>query len=197
MKTWLALGTALLLVLPAACKKVEKPGEIHRPSFALTDQNGKTVSVEDFRGKVVVMNFIYTRCPDPNMCVMITRKTRGLHESLTPEENAKTEFLSITLEPEYDHPEVLLEYAKHHGVDFPSHHLLTGEPEKVHELLVKEFRVAYTKSAEGLIPHEMKTTILDLSGAIDEEYIGNLWTFGEVRGKIDALLAGAGGKRGG
>ncbi|MGH9392211.1 MAG: SCO family protein, partial [Vicinamibacteria bacterium] len=96
MKTMLAALATLGLLLPAACQQIERPGEIRRPTFELTDQNGQGVRPEDFRGKVVVMNFVYTRCPDPNMCPMITAKTRGLHESLSPELRERTEFLSIT-----------------------------------------------------------------------------------------------------
>ncbi len=87
-------------------------GKKPAPDFTLTDQRGQTVSLRDFRGKAVVLTFIYTNCPD--VCPVIARTLRTAHEMLP--ENARDDvvLLAVTLDPEHDTEEALQDFSATH-----------------------------------------------------------------------------------
>ena len=80
------------------------------PPFTLTSQDGKPVALADLRGKVVAVTFIYTGCPD--FCPLLTQKMVDVQDALGADFGAKIAFVSITLDPEHDTPEVLKDYAQ-------------------------------------------------------------------------------------
>jgi cytochrome oxidase Cu insertion factor (SCO1/SenC/PrrC family) len=102
-------------------------------AFTLTDQNRRQVSLKDFSGKVVLLNFIYTHCK--TVCPLETRELRKLQESLGPLMGRDVLFLSITIDPKRDTQAVLRQYGERHGVDFRSWRFLTGPEEKIREIL--------------------------------------------------------------
>src|SRR6059058_4446666 len=79
------------------------------PPFALTAQDGAPVTLADLRGKVVAVNFIYTACPD--ICPLLTQKLVEVQDALGDSFGDKIQFVSVTLDPEHDTPEVLKDYA--------------------------------------------------------------------------------------
>ena len=83
------------------------------PQFTLTSQDGKPVALVDLRGKVVVVAFIYTQCPD--ICPMLTQKMVEIQDELGADFGPKVAFVSISLDPEHDTPEVLKDYAQFWG----------------------------------------------------------------------------------
>src|SRR3954447_14706781 len=85
------------------------------PDFTLTSQDRKAVSLHDFRGKAVAIAFIYTTCTD--VCPMLTANMARVQEKLGPAFGEKVAFISITVDPERDTPEVLKEYANNFGAD--------------------------------------------------------------------------------
>ena len=83
------------------------------PDFIFTDQDGKRVHLAQFKGKVVLLTFIYTRCPMPDFCPRMTQNFLGLEKSLKldPAIYARTHLLSVTFDPEVDTPKVLRQHA--------------------------------------------------------------------------------------
>ena len=99
------------------------------PQVVLMDQAGQPLALQDLRGKVVLLTFIYSACAD--VCPLITAAMTGVQQHLTARERFDVFFLSVTLEPEVDTPAVLQAYAEHHGADLTSWAFLTGSPTAV------------------------------------------------------------------
>ena len=105
--------------------------------FTLTDQTSRPFKFQSLRGKVAIIAFAYTTCPD--VCPLITAAMRQAQESLTKDERALTYFVTITTDPEIDTPQVMAAYAKRYGVDTTTWGFLTGD-EAVLEKDLEELR---------------------------------------------------------
>ena len=90
------------------------------PDFTLLDQEGRAVSASRFRGKQVVLNFIFTRCPIATMCPAATERMAALQKAARAAGVRDFELVSLSLDPEYDTPGVLKEYAEIRGLEFES-----------------------------------------------------------------------------
>src|ERR671919_2364872 len=112
MRATLILVLGMLAWSPFALAHEAAHGEEQRlptigsaPDFALTSQDGVEVTLEDLRGKVIAVAFIYTWCPD--VCPMLTDKMARVQDALGPAFGTDVAFGSITVDPERDTPEVL------------------------------------------------------------------------------------------
>lgn len=92
--------------------------------FTLTNQDNIQMNLSDFRGDVVVVAFIFTKCPD--VCPIITQLLRSVEAELGEEYQEHISIISVTVDPGYDTPEQLKAYTEMHGADWPH---LTGELE--------------------------------------------------------------------
>jgi protein SCO1/2 len=101
------------------------------PQFTLTSQDDKPVALADLRGKVVAVAFIYTGCPD--VCPLLTQKMVDVQDALGEKFGAKVVFVSISLDPEHDTPEVLKDFAQFWGVKPEGWSFLTGPLEAVRD----------------------------------------------------------------
>jgi protein SCO1/2 len=117
------------------------------PDFSLTERNGQTLGLADLKGKVWIMDFMYTHCPDS--CPLQTAKMAELQKNLSGEKDVR--LVSITVDPERDTPEVLSEYARSHGADPQRWFFLTGEKEYIHRLAQEGFHLSAVE-----IPHEKR-----------------------------------------
>ncbi|HCU24422.1 MAG TPA: hypothetical protein DF383_05330, partial [Deltaproteobacteria bacterium] len=139
--------TMLLCLVLAACTKPALPvlGEISE--FHLTTQEGRSFSKSDMAGKIWVANFIFTSCA--GTCPLLTERMKKLQTSLNAgmenPERAPLHFVSFSVDPERDTPEVLQEYAKRHDVDLSNWTFLTGPFEEVSRTVVKGFKVSMGK----------------------------------------------------
>jgi len=121
-------GAAVLaVVLLSACA----PGPLETmPSFTLVDQAGTTVKSESLRGHALVVSFVFTTCREA--CPLITAQlARAQARARIEKLDARVRFLSITLDPVTDTPDVLRRYAAAYGVDLTTWHFLTGDPDDV------------------------------------------------------------------
>ncbi len=137
--------------------------------FSLTDQRGRPFHFQKVRGKLVVLTFVYTTCPDA--CPLITSSLRRLQTELLARETRSVFFLSITTDPEVDSPQVLKSYGERYGVDFSNWSFLTGE-EKELSSVWKAFGVTVENKARGLVDHTTLTVLIDEKGAMRFAYHG-------------------------
>ena len=139
------------------------------PDFSLTDQAGRPFSLQRLRGKLVVIAFTYTTCPD--LCPLITSSLRRVQTELRASERKSVFLLSITTDPEIDKPRVLKSYGERYGVDFSNWSFLTGE-EKILSSVWKAFGVKVERKARGLVDHTTLTALVDEKGAMRFAYHG-------------------------
>lgn len=137
------------------------------PDFTLVDQDGQTVTLSRLRGKVLLVNFIFTQCQEA--CPQMTREMRGLQEQFKTRMGRDLLFLSITLDPEHDTPKVLKAYGQKHSLDFTTWRMLTGSREKI-DAVRSSFGVyaekVKTKTGDMDILHTAKAYAVDRNGMI-------------------------------
>lgn len=143
------------------------------PTFTLLDQAGRAVSASRFRGKRVVLNFIFTRCPIANMCPASTMRMAELQKAARESGAKDFELVSVTLDPEYDTPGVLREYAEVRGLDTSNWSFLTGPDAAVRHLLAQ---LGVIREFEGsTIKHSLATVLIDEQGRIVYRADGKDW----------------------
>ncbi len=137
--------------------------------FSLTDQNGRPFRFQTLKGKVVLVAFAYTTCPD--VCPLMTAAMRSVQQDLSEGERGSVYLLTITTDPEVDAPQVLASYAKRYRVDFSNWGFLTGEAEALSPVW-KNFGVKVRRIARGLIDHTALTAVIDPKGVMRFAYHG-------------------------
>lgn len=143
------------------------------PDFTLYDQEARVVQSARFRGKTVMMNFIFTRCPVATMCPASTAKMMDAQALAKKAGITDIEFVSITLDPVYDTPGVLKEYANVRGIDTTNFSFLTGPEPAIRDLLTQFGIIA---EFEGdLIKHTLATLLISPEGRIIHRADGSVW----------------------
>ena len=156
-----------------------KPGDA-APATALIGQDGKPLSLADFKGKAVALTFIFTRCPLPEFCPRMNAQFAEIEASLAKEPAlySKTQLLSVSFDPEHDAPQVLRDYRERFlkGVKgvAPAHwKFATGTPEHIKEFATF-FGLTYLKSGEQFV-HSLATAVLTPGGRVFSIRRGNDW----------------------
>lgn len=157
------------------------------PGFSLIDQEGKRVSLGDLAGEVLLVDFIYTRCSGP--CPILTTRHVELQRLLSPGLRERVHFVSISLDPANDSPEVLAAYARARGADLSGWSFLTGPEAEVAEV-VRSWGVGTLRAPDGNIDHAVATFLVDPSGRIAKRWLGLEQTAAQMRDEV-AELAGA------
>jgi len=155
------------------------------PPFALTSQGGEPVALADFHGKVVALTFIYTGCPD--ICPMLTQKMVDVQDALGAEFGTKILFVSITLDPARDTPEVLKDYAQFWGAKPEGWSFLTGSLEAVRDV-THRYGVFFAKKENGSVEHSQLTTLIDAEGQMRVQYLGARFDPEEFRRDLLSLV---------
>lgn len=143
------------------------------PDFVLYDQDARVVGSSRFRGKQVMLNFIYSRCPVANMCPLSTTKMVASQKLAREEGVTNAEFVSITLDPTYDTPGVLHEYAADRHIDTSNFSFLTGPESAIRDLLTQFGVIAEFK--DGILNHTLATLLIDEQGKIKWRADGSAW----------------------
>lgn len=170
---------------PAVFYHVPTPGD-KVPDFTLRNQDGRTIHLAQFRGKMLLLTFIYTRCPLPNFCPLITHNFAVIHQELAadPALYAKTHLLCVSFDPEHDTPARLRAYgAEYIGSDAKSAFTQWdfAVPSKSELLeMAKFFDVGITHGPNDTITHTLSTTLIDAHGQVVQFYPGNEWTPNQV-----------------
>ncbi|MEI2302191.1 SCO family protein [Ensifer sp. MJa1] len=144
------------------------------PGFTLQDAADRTVSLSDLRGKVVVLNFVYTNCPD--VCPLHAERVAELQMMInqTPMK-AMVEFVTITTDPKRDMGEVLRGYGQAHGLDPVNWVFLTaapGQPEDSTRKIAEAYGLKFTESEEGMQMHGIVTHVIDQDGRLRARFHG-------------------------
>lgn len=179
---------------PTAIYHVPAPGDVV-PDFKLRNQDGKAFHLDQFRGKEVLITFIYTRCPLPNFCPRVTHNFADIDKQLAanPALYAKTHLLCVSFDPQNDTPARLRAYgATYIGSDTKTAfaHWDFAVPEKpVLEKMAQFFDVGITHDANDSITHTLSTTLVGADGKVLRFYPGNEWTVDQVVADVKKAAA--------
>ena len=138
------------------------------PEFALTSQDGARVRLTDFRGKVVAVTFIYSLCT--STCPVLTPLMSRVQDQLGADFGNKVVFVSITVDPERDTPEMLKLYAEAFGADRAGW-FFTGTPAAIRDV-IRSYGIFASDNAAGDIDHTFLTSIIDQHGFLRVQYLG-------------------------
>ncbi|MDB5321585.1 MAG: putative rane protein [Phycisphaerales bacterium] len=153
---------ALLLASVAARAELSPTALYPAPHFTLTNQDDRPFSDADLVGKTWVVDFVFTRCGGP--CPMMTQKMVKLSKQI---KSPDARFVSISVDPTYDRPAVLKQYAKDQGATDPRFVFLTGEPKAIYDLAEKGFKLTARPSLDGSsIDHDEHFLLIDGSGGV-------------------------------
>ncbi|MGH9675302.1 MAG: SCO family protein [Bryobacteraceae bacterium] len=134
------------------------------PDFVLTDHTGRSTRLAGFAGRVVVVQFLYTRCPLPEVCPRLAAGFASIRHRYRDRLGRDLVLLSITLDPLHDTVAVLSRYAATLRADPESWRFLTGSKEGV-EAVARRFGMVYW-AEEGQIVHTAATAVIDRSGRL-------------------------------
>ena len=141
------------------------------PTFTLKDADGRTVHLEDFRGKVVILNFVFASCTDvcplhSDLIANIQEKMKGVRD--------KVQFITITTHPEFDTPHILKPYGEVHGLDTSNWMFLTSGPERPTETreLAESYGLKFTPVGNGQFVLGVVTHAIDQKGMLRARYHG-------------------------
>lgn len=179
---------------PPISYHVPAPGD-PVPDFKLRNQDGRPIHLRQYRGKSLLITFIYTRCPSPEFCPRMTHNFAALEKLLAanPALYARTHLLSVSFDPAHDTPARLRAYgAGYIGSDAPKAfaHWEFGAPEEsVLTEMAKFFDLGRTEDADTTITHTLSTTLIGPDGKVARFYPGNEWTPEQVCSDLEQKTA--------
>lgn len=163
------------------------------PDFKLTDQDGKPVHLGEYKGKALLVTFIYTRCPLPNFCPRVTKNFAEMEQKLAanPKLYGRTHLLCISFDPEHDTPERLKAYATQYAIggkpNFKHWGFATAQKNDLDDVS-KFFDLGMTNEADSTITHTLSTTLIGPDTKVVKFYAGNEWTTDQLTADVAALL---------
>lgn len=163
----IVIGIALLNLWLVFDKKPESTAEVvfaSVPDFSLMNQQDQPLGLSDLRGKIWVADFIFTHCP--TICPVMTQEMAKLQSEF---DTQPVYFVSFTVDPERDTPEVLSRYAVQFGADKQRWHFLTGEKDQIYQLANEGFKLSAAQHGGGF-PHSTKFALVAPDGKIHGYY---------------------------
>ena len=165
--------------LTSATAAEPQPGALV-PDVTLTNQDGRRITLQQYRGRALLITFIYTRCPLPDFCTRMSTNFAALDRALQSEPDLAraTHLLSVTLDPAYDTPKVLRSYGAAHTENYDQEkferwELATGQPEEI-KRLAQFGGLTYMQEAEQIV-HSLRTILVAPDGKLVKIYRGNEW----------------------
>lgn len=160
------------------------------PDLPLENQDGKMIHLKDYRGKALLITFIYTRCPMPTACPLISSKFARVNNALEtdPKANAASHLISISLDPAYDKPPVLRQYGLAYLDDNPSgftHWEFADTTPGNLKKLAEAFGLQYSEE-NNQITHTMATTLIDADSKVAQTWAGSDWKPDDVAAAVKA-----------
>ncbi len=197
--SWLEI-TAIVEGPVTDSENIDVPGEpkpgTDVPDFGLVNQDGKRIHLAQYRGQALALTFIYTRCPMPDQCTLMSNNFAAIDQELQkqPDIYAKTHLLTISFDPEYDSPRVLRSYgASHTGrytdETFQHWEFAGGSADEV-KGIAQYFGLRYfhdTESGQDQVIHSLRTVVIGPDGKLFKLYRGNEWKPAEIVGDLQSL----------
>jgi len=161
------------------------------PDLPLVNQDGKTIHLKDYRGKALLITFIYTRCPMPTACPLITSHFAKVNNDLAHDKEAYDEshLISVSLDPAYDQPQVLRQYGLAYLDDNASafsHWEFADTTPGDLKKLAEAFGLQYSEE-NNQITHTMATTLIDADSKVAQTWAGSDWNPDDVASAVKAL----------
>ena len=154
------------------------------PNYRLVNQDAKPIHLQDYKGKILLLTFIYTRCQDPNQCTLMSANFAALDKQLQaqPELYKRTHLLSVSFDSNYDTPKVLRSYGasfteKFSDETFSHWEFASGSEDEI-KGITKFFGFNYfmdNSSGNEQIVHSLRTAVIGPDGKIVKVYRGNEW----------------------
>ena len=158
-----------------------KPGEAV-PNTVFIDQDNKVRDIASFKNSVVLVTFIYTKCPMPDFCPLMDRNFKTIQDRLAKDPSLKNVHLvSVSFDPATDTPQVLKMHAGALGADPARWTFLTGHRDDIDQFAMR-FGVTITREMNDAtnITHNLRTVIIDKQGQFVKSYTGNEWKPDEI-----------------
>lgn len=151
------------------------------PEYKFTNQLGRAVSLTALRGKALAITFIFTRCPFPTFCPLMSNNFKAAYELLGKIPNAPTnwQLLEITIDPDYDTSTVLNSYAERFRTDGEHWSFLTGSLLDV-TAIGEQFGLQFVREPGGGLSHNLQTVVVDAAGRVQKIIPENKWTAEEL-----------------
>lgn len=189
------VGQAKADYKPPVALKPLNPGD-PVPDFKLINQSGKLIHISQFRGKVLLVTFIYTRCPLADYCPRMSRNFARLDKLLATDFDlySGTHLLSISFDPQYDTPAVLRSYGGAYTGRYSDEKFLhwdfAAPPQKELSDVLHFFLVGATPEKDRTITHSLSTIVIDQQGRVYKWYPTNDWTPEQLLSDVKQLLSG-------
>ncbi|WP_057912733.1 SCO family protein [Peribacillus muralis] len=168
-----AIGASILMLL-TACGSTGVPDAKNWDieDFSYSDQEGKPFSKSDLKGKVWVADFIFTSCE--TVCLPMTSNMAKLQQQLKDEGIKDVEFVSFSVDPEIDKPDVLKKFGDQFNVDYRNWHFLTGyDQQEIEQFALDNFKTVVKKpEKEDQVIHGTSFFLMDQEGKIIRDYTG-------------------------
>ena len=166
------------------------------PNYRLLNQDGKAIRIHDYKGKTLLLTFIFTRCQDPDQCTLMSDNFATVDQKLLeqPDIYRKTHLLSISFDPEYDTPKVLRSYGasytgRYTEETFAHWEFASGSADEV-KSIAQFFGLQYykdTQSGKEQVIHSLRTAVIGPDSKIVKVYRGNEWKPDEVVKDLQAM----------
>lgn len=185
----------LFVVRTSGNANVQLPAEAREgdevPNYVLKNQDGKQIQLKDYRGKALLLTFIYTRCPLPEYCALMSNNFAQIDRQLEQATDVynKTHLLSVSIDPAYDNPQVLRSYGAAHTERYQKEtftHWEFASGEQVKEM-AQFFGLRYFPEKDEII-HGLKTVIIAPDGKVAKVYSDNKWKPEEVVNELKRVL---------
>jgi protein SCO1 len=158
------------------------PGE-PVPDVRLVDQDGTKRHLSDWRGRVLAVTFIYTRCPMPDFCPLMDRQFAAVQREASgdPQLRDRLHLVSVTLDPSFDRPPVLLDHARRVGAQPEMWSFVTGDGEDLSRF-GSRFGVSVMRddAAAAEVVHNLRTAVIDPGGRLTTVFSGNEWSAADL-----------------
>ncbi|MGZ8847421.1 MAG: SCO family protein [Pyrinomonadaceae bacterium] len=175
-----------------------KPGD-EISDFGLVNQDGKRIHLSQYKGKALALTFVYTRCPQPDQCTLMSNNFAAIDRELvkTPDVYDRVHLLTISFDPDYDTPKVMRSYGAGHtgrysDESFQHWEFLTGSKDEV-KGIAQFFGLRYyvdTESGDEQVIHSLRTAVIGPDGKLFKLYRGNEWKPEEIVADLKTLAAG-------
>lgn len=203
VQSW--LEDVVLTEAPASANEIPaegagpNPGD-EVPDYRLLNQDGKKISLHNYKGKVLLLTFIYTRCQDPNQCTLMSSNFAAIEQQLRkrPELYQKTHLLSISFDPTYDTPKVLRSYGasytgRYSDEDFAHWEFASGSADEV-KGVAQYFGLRYYQDApsgQEQVIHSLRTAVVGPDGKVVKVYRGNEWKPEDILKDLEGAMKSA------